>query len=252
MRNLYRLGIIAAAFVITGCATQPASKGPVDVATLNWPPYIGKDLRDGGPATEIVVTALREAGYDANVHIVPWKDAIGKTALGEYDAVYPAYFSEERFKTYHVSEPIMAGAVALCKLRDRDITCESLESLKPYRIGIVAGYVNATKFDAADFLNKKIGTSDLDNLGLLKKGELDLIVVDRMVGINLIETHSKELGKLSDYEFIEPCLGTRDCYLMFPRCLDESEKRLTGFDEAIRAMRDDGRIEKIMRKHGFR
>jgi polar amino acid transport system substrate-binding protein len=252
MRNFYRLGLILTALVIAGCATTPASKGPINLATLHWPPYIGEELRDGGPATEIVVTALREAGYDAKVHIIPWKDAIGKTALGEYDAVYPAYFSEERFKIYHVSEPFMAGAVALCKLKDKKINYESLESLKPYRIGTVAGYVNAKKFDAADFLNKKVGTSDLENLGLLKQGKLDLLIVDRMVGINLIETHPEQLGKVSDYEFIEPFVGMRDCYLMFPRSLDKSEKRLRGFDEAIRAMREDGRLEKIMRKHGFR
>lgn len=245
---------VAAIFISCGCASTqaPSTKGTLNVATLYWPPYIGPELREGGPATEIVTTALKGAGYDAKIHYIPWKDAITKTEAGEYDAVYPAYFSEERFKVYHVSEPFIAGRVALCARVARKIEYTTLESLKPYRIGVVAGYVNADKFDDAQYLNKAVGTSDLDNLKLLKSGKLDLVVVDRMVGINLIENNKKELGKISDYEFLDPALGMRDCYLMLPRSLPESECRVKEINASIQLMREDGQIEKIMGRHGFK
>ncbi len=249
-RTVLWLLVGVAILAASGCATTPATLDTVNIATLNWPPYIDPSAPKGGAATDIITTALERAGYEAVIHHMPWKDAIAQTAEGKYDGIYPAYFSEERLKTFLVSEPFMAGPVVLCAIKSKKIEYESLESLKPYRIGVVAGYVNSKKFDKADYLNKIVGESDKSNLAKLLRGDLDLVVLDRMVGVSLIEKN-KELGSTSQYSFLSPPLSTRDCYLMLPRCLRTSEACQERFDKAIRAMRDDGTIEKIMRKHGF-
>jgi polar amino acid transport system substrate-binding protein len=244
--------LVACLAALVGVAEAADEKKTVAVATLVWEPYVGPKLKNGGMATEIVVAAFKRAGIKATIHHMPWIDVMNRSAKGEVDAIYPAYFSKERLKKYLISEPFLNGPLALCARKATKVKFDSLEDLKPYRIGVVEGYANEEKFDAADYLTKVVAKSDLANLRSLIKGDVDLAVVDQLVGLHLLKKHREELGGPEAVKFLVPPLGTRDMYVMFPRILPESEARLKQFNRALLRMKKVRRIEQIMKKHGFK
>lgn len=225
----------------------------VNLATLVWRPYIGPDLPAGGPVTEIAVRAFEYAGYTTTVAYLPWIEAITRTASNEFDAIYPAYYSDDRADIFHISDPLLASPVILCARTGTTIqSFAMLQQLKPYRIGIVEGYANAIKFDQANYLNKFTGQSDYSNMTDLANGYLDMVCIDKMVCVDMIESNPETLGSLDDYIFITPKLGVRDMYLMLPKTDGQAEQRVTKVNAALATMRKNGHIEEILTHHGYK
>jgi len=238
--------------LLAASVTMAQANDRVAVATLFWEPYITTNLPTGGPATEIVTRAFKTGGLQADVTHMPWKDVMTQSQAGVYHAIYPAYFSLERMEKYLISEPFLCSPVVLVARAGSTITYTGLKSLKPYRIGVVAGYANAEAFDDADYLNKTVTKSDFDSLQRLKQGELDLVTLDKLVAISLIRNHADAFGSMEEYRFLSPPLGNRDMYVMFPKTLSESEVRLKAFNKGLKLLKADGEVEKIIQKSGFR
>ncbi len=76
------------------CPWPPArAEEPLSLATLEWAPYVGKDLPDRGFATEIVTEVLGRSGYGVDITFMPWVRVLRRVARGEADALYPACMS---------------------------------------------------------------------------------------------------------------------------------------------------------------
>jgi polar amino acid transport system substrate-binding protein len=224
----------------------------IKISTLVWEPYVGPDLPGGGIVTEITQRAFDLAGYDSTVDYLPWQQAQEDALDGKYDAILPAYYSEERAQLYWISEPVLASPVVLCARTGTVTSFWLLSDLKPYKIGIARGYVNATEFDQADYLNKIVGETDYENMKDLINGKLDLVCIDKMVCSHMIKSNSEILGAMDDYIFLTPRLEMRDIYVMFPRVIETSKSRMKAFNQALRKMRDSGEIDQILEKHGFK
>ncbi len=251
MNHLYMKTLLTT-LLLSASVAIALGEDRVAVATLLWEPYITTNTPTGGPATEIVTRAFEAGGLQADISHMPWKDVMIQSQTGAYHAIYPAYFSRERMEKYLISDPFLCSPVVLVARAESDITYSNLESLKPYRIGVVAGYANAEAFDDAPFLNKIVTHSDLDSLKRLKRGEFDLATLDKLVALALIGSNSDALGSKDDYRFLFPPLGNRDMYVMFPKQLQESEARLDAFNKGLQALKADGELETILRRSGFR
>lgn len=244
---LFLLILVATANLLP-CKADPQV---VKIATLEWIPYTGTNIINGGLATEIVTKVFDQAGYSNTVSYMPWKEVMANSQSNLYHAIFPAYYSDERMKIYLISEPFLAGPVVLCTKKDDLTEYSSLKDLKDYKIGVVKAYVNSKDFDKADFLTKIEGKSDLENLKALCAGELDIIAIDKLVATSLIKSNKKTLGTLGNYKFLSPTLGMRDMYVMFPRNDKKSEQLLKDFNESLEVLLKRGEPEKILKKHGF-
>ncbi len=49
-----------------------ANENKVVLAYVDYPPYYGKSLENGGPITEIIVQAYKQVGHRVNLQFVPW------------------------------------------------------------------------------------------------------------------------------------------------------------------------------------
>ncbi len=166
----------------------PAGTKTVKLATLEWPPYVGSDMAGYGFTSEVVAAAFKQAGYNVTVNFLPWERVLQETEDGNYDAGYPAYYSDERAQKYLLSEPFAEGYTGFYKRKADNISYSTLEDLKDYRIGVVQGYVNSPEFDAADYLLKEEAIDEPTNLNKLLAGRIDLTVADRLVGQYIINT----------------------------------------------------------------
>lgn len=261
---LLKLAILS--FLLTACAptSTPAlqpSPSPIPptsvandehtirLATLDWPPYVGENLSQMGFTTAIVAEAFKRAGYEVKVDFMPWTRVIQESEAGKYDAAFPEYFSDERNKAFFFSDQFASGPLGFYKRKADNITYTKLEDLKPYRIGVVLGYINTPEFDAANYLQKEPVNSDEQNIRKLLMGRIDLIVIDKYVAQYLIKNSIPEaIGKL---EFLEPALLDQPLYVIFSRKIAGSEQKLQKFNAALKTMREDGTLDRILEESGI-
>lgn len=230
----------------------------VTLATLEWEPYIGPNMPEQGYVHEIVVQAFKRGGYKAEVQTLPWARAVAMAEGGKVDGLFPEYYDESRKEKFVFSEEFPGGPVGLYKRKDNPLTYaadprlkqkEALQGLKELKIGVVRGYVNTAEFDAATYLQKEEVSEDELNLKKLFNKRLPLIFIDKFVAQHLIKSKFPEYA--AELEFMEPPLEVKNLYICFAKAAPNYEEKINKFNEGLRAMKKDGSLAEILKKHGF-
>lgn len=242
----FRTLVAATILLLVPCI---ASSETLRVATLDWEPYVGQSLKNKGFNAEIVTEAFKRAGYQVKIDFMSWDKAIEEAKKGNYDAVFPEYYSKERAQDFVYSYFFSNSLLVFYKKASSNITYKTLRDLAPYKIGVVKGYINTDEFDNATYLTKVESDSDEENLHKLLKGEVDLIVIDKLVAQHLIKTKIPEAsGKIKD---IEPPLTIHNLFVIFPKKIPASGKRASDFNKAFESMEKDGTVKAIMQRSGL-
>ena len=243
--------IVVIFLVIFLWVTQGVAKDKiVYLATLNWKPYVGNDLQHKGFTSQIVIEAFKRAGYTVEIAFKPWARVLKEVDKGKYDAAYPAYYSDERAAKYSFSHPFSKSMLGFYKRKKDKITFKTLHDLKPYKIGVVRGYVNPPDFDKSKYLKKEKANSDEENIRKLIKRRLDMIVIDKIVAQYIVNNSYPKWQ--DELEFMEPALEGKHLYVMFSKHAQGFEQKLKDFNAALKEMIQDGTVKKIMLGHGFK
>ncbi len=221
----------------------------ITLGTLDWEPYIGQKMENQGWVAEVVREAFKRSGYTANFQFKPWARVTYEAQKGESDGYFPEYFSEDLKKDFILSAPFAGGPLGFFKRKGEVISYTKLEDLKPYKIGVVRGYVNTADFDAAAFLNKEEAKDDITNIRKLLAKRLDLIVADKYVGIHLLQQEMPD--KIGSMEFVDPVLEEKDLYLCISKKNPNHAKIIQAFNDGLAQIKADGSLANIMKRHGF-
>ena len=201
-------------------AAGKAYAGPtVYLASLEWPPYVGKTLPEKGSSAKIVRKAFAAMGYELEILFLPWKRTMRMVDTNHKVVGYfPEYYSQERAKRYIFSDSYGCSPVSLLELKGKNILWDSVDDLAGLQVGFVAGYVNTPDLDAAvanGTINADFAPSDKSNIMKVIKGRIDCAVVDPLVFGYLAAT-DMEIGEYSDTVQIEPrAFGVNDLYVAF-------------------------------------
>ncbi|MBT4500453.1 MAG: transporter substrate-binding domain-containing protein [Gemmatimonadetes bacterium] len=228
-----------------------AAAAEIEVATIDWKPYSGRDLTNYGFTSEIVSKAFERSGLGVKFTFLPWKRARQETEMGKIDVLSPAYFSAERAQIYAVSEPYAWSTLVFCKKKGKDITYKELKDLKPYKIGVVMGYVNSPEFDRADYLQKDSAPSDLLNLKKLLGGRVDLIVIDKFAAVDLLAHNPKLKTTPDDIVFLDPPVAVHPIHILISKKTPDFARKMEAFNSGLQEITKDGTVEKILKKHGL-
>jgi len=244
-----RAGLVAALVVLLGLQLVGADSNTVRLVSCEYPPYYGKDLKNHGFITEIVVQAFKRSAYEVQVEFLPWARALKLAKAGKCDGIFTIWYRKDREEWILFSDPLPPNFVGFYKRKGRDISFRTLEDLKPYSIGIVRGYYNPPEFKKASYLRKEEATTDEQNLRKLAMRRVDLALTDRLLAKYTIQT------KLPDHadvlEWLDPPLETVTQHVGFPKRAAGHRKTCEAFNRGLKLAREDGTIRKIMDKHGF-
>lgn len=258
---------------ILGTQSAAALEKKVTLATLEWEPYVGSEMRDGGYTAEIVKAAFERAGYDVTVEFHPWSRDLDLAREGKVDGVFPAYHDPAREEYLLFSDSFAESPLGLYKMKTYTLMPgtsgggyktgynmtftvdpridpeEALRGLKDYKFGVVEGYVNTPAFDAADDLTKVEAPNDEENLRQLFSDEVQLIVIDRYVAQNIMA--KKFPWRLGETEFMMPPLEVRPLYLGISKETPDAERKLADFNAGLAVLREDGFLDRLKRRYGF-
>jgi ABC-type amino acid transport substrate-binding protein len=237
---------------------QSSPTRKVELATLEWEPYIGENLPQKGFVHEIVTEAFRSMGYDVNITFYPWARALAVATSGKVDGLFPEYYDESRTGNFVYSAPFQGGPVGFLVRKDSGIRFPSdprkdmtatLQGMKSYHFGVVRGYINTKAFDAADFLMKDETVTDEQNVQKLIARRVDLIFIDQYVARHLIETRFPEAR--NDLEFLEPALEIKPLYIAFSLRTPDHDQQMRDFNEGMAKLQKSGVLKAILKRHGF-
>lgn len=217
----------------------------VKLASTEWPPYSSASLNSGGFTTAIVTAAFIASGYEVKVQFLPWARVLTTTEAGEVDGMFPSYYAPQRESYAVFSDFFASGPVVLFKKKSSDVTFDTYDDLKPYSIGVVRGYVNGEEFDARTDLKKMEANNDKANFAKLINDRLDLVVADKWVGADILQ--SSFPADKDQIDFLPKMLDDKKLYVAFSKAAPDHTQKLKDFNDGLRKIRDNGTYDEIMR-----
>jgi polar amino acid transport system substrate-binding protein len=243
MKRLAWLSVLA--FLLAPAAS---SADTLKIAAIDWEPYAGKALKDNGFCAVIATEAFRRAGCQVGIDFMPWGMAIEQAGKGDYDAVFPVHFFEEIARDFIYSNVLSSSVLVFYRAASPAVSYRTLADLSPFRVGVVRGCMVNDEFDNAAWLRKLEAACDEENLGRLLRGEVDLIVIDRLAARHIIATRMPEAG--GRLVSMDPPLQIHHLFVVFPRGKPSSKRLASEFNRALESMKKDGTLKTIMEGRG--
>jgi len=237
----------------------------LNLATLNWPPYISEEVCNNGWVFQFTVAVLVSKGYQVNIHFYPWARSVKLVEQGDMDILFPEYFIEstapsdvikgkKRRELLALSNRFSGGELALMKRKGDDFQLKKdLSNLKGKMIGVVRGYQNTPEFDAMMDSEQFMTIDAVDELQLMKllvAKRVDLIVGDPevfnfSVNFSNLSNRNKQ-ALLNGVEAVQPVLKYNHLYFAVSQQYPELYTLLDDINLALLEFQQSGETDRIV------
>ena len=150
------------------------------IASLNWQPFSGEELPEGGAGIAVLRAALKAEGIDLEVEFYPWSRALEKGAQASYVGIYPSW-PEEVPAGFVGSAMFFQSPVGFVEPKGKPLQWSSLNDLAGKKIGIVQDYGNTVEFMELvnnGVIDAKVVVDDLTNIRKVAGGRIDGAFID--------------------------------------------------------------------------
>ncbi len=225
-----------------------ADNQPLRMVISNWAPYKGENLPDGGVASDITRQVLTRIGYSVETKNLPWKRALVRTMEGAYDVIPAIWSTPEREVSLHFSDPILKSRIVVISLESYNFEFNHLEDLRGKTVGVGRGWGYPDDFITADYFKREPAKDLETNMKKLINGRFNIIVGEELAARHLVNTKFKD--KKNFFRFSSVSIKEAPLLVAFSRALPNYEKITVQFNEALKAMHEDGSYKRMLEKHG--
>ncbi|ALO36775.1 amino acid ABC transporter substrate-binding protein [Colwellia sp. MT41] len=238
----------------------------INLATLNWPPYISEELCNKGWVFQFTVAILVSKGYQVNIHFYPWARSVMLVEKGQMDILFPEYFIEssapsdivlgkKRRELLVLSNKFSGGELSLLKRPDYSFDLqENLGNLTGKIIGVVRGYQNTPEFDAVMDSKQFSIVEAVDELQLVKllvAKRVDLIIGDPKVftySINYSSLSNRnKQALLNGIEIVQPALKYNHLYFAISHSYPQWSQLLADVNLALLEFQQSGESDRFIK-----
>lgn len=255
MKILYKqIGTPFIALLVMTILAYPAFAYSKDktliITSSQWPPYVDKNVAGKGAAMDLVSKIFARAGYKTTVKVQDWNRALEGTSIGITDIIATAWYTPERNKTLHFSKPYYENIIRFVKRKGVNIPFHNFNDLKGLAVGVVNGYAYGEKFNSAPGLIRIPKNNLIQNILLLQRGQLDLVIGDEWV----IRSELTEYfpNAIKEYEFLGKPVDKRGMHVAVSRKLKNHKKIVTDFNQALDSMVKDGTYKELLESYRSR
>ncbi|NMM47343.1 substrate-binding periplasmic protein [Marinigracilibium pacificum] len=215
----------------------------LNLASDVYPPFTNT-INNTSVALDLVNTALKRAEINSNTSILPWDRVITGIEAGVFDGSAALWKTAERDEYLVYSEPYLENQLILVGLTGTDVNKGSLDELTGMSVGVVRGYGYGNELFTRDNIHLVYSGSDQENLNKLINGEIDVMLVDKLLIEYMLQIHLNEVrDKLAISR--EPLI-VKPLYLALNENLPYSHEIIESFNKEIKSMIADGTYNRIL------
>jgi len=233
------IGFVGSSFMVSSASAEEI----ITVATLEYHPWTGKNLKFNGFVNHVITEAFKPKGYSVKFAYLPWKRGVIETKSGEYAALSYVYLSKGRQKEFYLSEPISEEKIVFFHLKSNPIKdWDTLADLKNYKFGATRGYTYTKEFwQAAKSKQIKVDVTDSDkqNFEKLFAGRIDIFPSGLVNGSSLLQQEF-DGSKSHLLSYHQKPLSKTTGHLAFTRNRTNSEQLLQIFNQGLAELKEAG------------
>lgn len=248
MKLFARIRVLLSLTLCLFGSTAVAEDRVLKLASTEFPPFYGAELEGNGFVTEILREAFDRGGYQIEVDFLPWKRAMSETERGRYDGLFTMWYREDREESFAFSDTLPANEYVFFKRADLDVAFNTLEDLKPYKIGVVRGYAPPPTFDPEAFKTLPANDNE-ENLRKLIRGRVDFVLTDRIVALHILNTVLAE-DAAAVVQVGKP-LSVETQHFVIPKTAEGYEALMAAFNAGLEEIGADGALSEILNRYGF-
>lgn len=150
------------------------------VTSLDWQPFSGKALPEGGAGIAVLRAALKAEGIDLVVEFYPWTRAIETAKGADYAGMYPSW-PEDISEGFSKSPVLFKSAVGFVEPKSKPLVWSKLSDLKGKTIGTVQDYGNTAEFMQLikdGTIKTQVVVDDVTNIRKVAGGRIDGAFID--------------------------------------------------------------------------
>lgn len=234
-----------------GLAGRPSVAAPLQLVTDQWIPYENlSDAAAPGFSTEVLRRVLAAMGREASFEELPWARAAALVFSGERDAIFTAFYNEERARFCYFPKEPLARDKWVFFIRTADLgklKFSSFEDLVGHEIAVLRGASISPEFwdFARQHHNVAETASDETDFRMLEAGRVDYVVASFVNGVRLIESLGLE-GKIEP--LLSRSLKEDNLYVIFSKAR-VSPDFVEAFSEALHQFKQTDAFQAIYRKY---
>jgi polar amino acid transport system substrate-binding protein len=223
------IGFVGSSLIVNSASAEEI----ISIATLEYHPWTGKNLKFNGFVNHVITEAFRRKGYSVKFTYLPFKRGVIETKNGQYSALSYVYWSKNRGKEFYLSEPISEEKIVFFHLKSNPIKdWKTLDDLKNYKFGATRGYTYTKEFWQAiesKRLKADLADSDMQNFKKLLAGRIDIFPSGLVNGFSLLQKEfDPDKSQLLTYH-LKPLSNTTG-HLAFTRSRHDSANLLQIFN----------------------
>lgn len=254
MRRVVLYSLLAGAALVSALlgAPGPASaqdKPVIKLVTGNaYHPYTDESLPGGGLAVVLVKRVFEEMGFQAEVDFLPWGEGYEATREGRYIATFPYIVQPDRKQYFaYTTELFQVRPVLFWSVAHRHRIVEFTDVANK-----TLCVPNGWAIDG--YLKPKVGAGDLNPVFAptiracfekLRDGSVDLVSVDRRLGVAIAE--GIDPGRwVKSRRFVEE--GTPN-HLIFTLKHPQALAWVQAFDQTFARLQESGEVYEIIKAY---
>ena len=245
MRKIVFLSVILIFFPAVNGFSQT-----LKVATGEYSPTIGANLKHGGYATHMLTLAFESQGIKLDINFMPWKRAMVSAQKGDYDLTFYWFCSDERQKDFYCGESLIQSEIYFFHLKSLDFDWQDYDDLEPYFVGLTAGYHYSDELAQMlreGELNSHVTTRDIDNVNMLLANRIDIFPMTILEGSYLI--HNRFPPESAEKITYHPkALLKPTGHPLFPKVNEKSNELLQIYNKGIKEIKAQGILQKYEQK----
>ncbi|RZM81651.1 hypothetical protein C3B51_07860 [Pseudoalteromonas rubra] len=240
---MYKLIILI--LIVTLSRVQ--AQEPIRIATGEYPPFTGSQLVDDGFVNHLIRQALAQEGLEAEFVYLPWKRSFQAAQQGQYDMASYWVCEREYQQHFYCSDELYRGQLLLYFRAETPLPqWQTIDDLKPYRIGAILGYEYVPEFRKAmeeGDLDVIMVSNDRLNLNMLLNDRVDLILLSDTAMQSLLTEHFSSLQADKIRAHPKPFLNYQ-AHVLFPKSLKGSAALRTRFNTGLKKLKASGEFER--------
>ncbi len=251
--------IVCLALILTWVEAEPvAAQEELLIVTGEYPPFHYKEGgKLVGSCTDIVKEVITRMGYIPNIKAYPYKRSFQMIKDGEAAAIYAMSSNQDRVAVMYMTEPLAIVSDMFFKRKADDISWDTMKDLRPYIVGFTEGFNYAERFKTAvkeqifkvDRITQGSGSAEWQHLMKLKKGRIDLAIMEANLGNFLIKKHAPEFDSI---EAINKEIGSsRSYHLGFSKIHPDANALFKQFNAELVKFVAEGKRQAIQKTYGL-